>query len=59
MVRGVIIDAAAAGDVPDDVAPDELVSYCLHAIAAANKLPSKTAVRRLVAVTLARLHPPH
>jgi hypothetical protein len=42
----------------NDVAPDELASYCLHALAAASSLPSKTAVRRLVTVTLAGLRPP-
>jgi hypothetical protein len=35
--------------------PDELASFCLHAITAAGSLPSKTAVRRLVTVTLAGL----
>jgi hypothetical protein len=45
------------GDVRDDVAPDELAGYCLHALAAASSLPSKAAVRRLVTVILAGLHP--
>lgn len=31
---------------------------CLHALTAASSLPSKAAVRRLVAVTLAGLRPP-
>jgi AcrR family transcriptional regulator len=57
MVRDLIADAAATGDVRSDVAPDELVTYCLHAIAAAGSLPSKAAVRRLVGVTLAGLRP--
>ena len=57
MVRGLLDDAVASGDVRDDVAPDELVSYCLHAIGAASGLPSKPAVRRLVGVTLAGLRP--
>ncbi len=57
MVRGLLDDAVASGDVRDDVAPDELVSYCLHAIGAASGLPSKPAVRRLVGITLAGLHP--
>jgi AcrR family transcriptional regulator len=55
MVRDLITDAAATGDIRDDIAPDELVSYCLHAIAAASDLPSKAAVRRLVGVTLGGL----
>jgi AcrR family transcriptional regulator len=57
MVRDLLTEAAATGDVRDDVAPDELASYCLHALAAASSLPSKAAVRRLVAVTLSGLYP--
>jgi hypothetical protein len=57
MVRRLIVDAAGSGDVRDDVAPDELATYCLHAIGAASGLPSKAAVRRLVDVTLAGLRP--
>src|SRR6266540_2821008 len=34
----------------DDVAPDELASYCLHALTAASSLPSQAAIRRLVTV---------
>jgi hypothetical protein len=34
-----------------------LAGYCLHALTAANGLPSKAAVDRLVAVTLAGLRP--
>jgi hypothetical protein len=45
----------ATGDVRDDVAPDELAGYCLHALAAARELRSRTAARRLVTVTLAGL----
>lgn len=37
------------------VAPDELVIYCLYALTAASTLPSKAAVHRLVAITLAGL----
>lgn len=40
------------------MSPDELASYCLHALAAASSLPSKTSVRRLVAVTPAGLRRP-
>lgn len=28
----------------DDVTPDEQASYCLHSVAAANRMPSKDAV---------------
>ena len=50
-------EAAASGDVRDDVAPGELASYCLHAVTAASTLPSRAAVRRLVRVILAGLQP--
>ena len=58
MVRDLIAEAATTGDVRADIVPDELVTYCLHAIAAASALPSKAAVRRLVDVTLGGLRPP-
>jgi AcrR family transcriptional regulator len=58
MIRSLLAEAADAGQVRDDVTPDELASYCLHALTAASGLPSKAAVRRLVAVTLAGLRPP-
>jgi len=58
MIRDLLSEAAATGDIRDDVAPDELASYCLHALAAASSLPSKAAVRRLVTVTLAGMRPP-
>jgi AcrR family transcriptional regulator len=57
MVRDLLNEAAKVGDVRDDVAPDELAAYCLHALTAASSLPSKAAVRRLVTVTLAGLRP--
>ena len=58
-VRHLLSEAAETGDVRDDVLPDELANYCLHALSAASSLPSKTAVRRLVTVTLAGLRPLH
>lgn len=51
-IRDLLIEGARDGDIRDDVAPDELANYCLHALSAAGSLPSKAAVRRLVAVTL-------
>jgi AcrR family transcriptional regulator len=57
MIRDLLTKGAETGDVRDDVAPEELASYCLHALAAAGSLPSKAAVRRLVTVTLAGLRP--
>ena len=58
-IRNLIIEGAKTGDIRDDVAPDELASYCLHALAGATRLSSKAAVRRLVAVTLDGLRPHH
>jgi hypothetical protein len=55
LVRGAIVEAAAIGAVRDDVSPDELADYCLHALGAAGGLPSEAAVWRLVGVTLAGL----
>jgi AcrR family transcriptional regulator len=57
MIRDLLSEATQSGDVREDVAPEELASYCLHALAAAGSLPSKAAVRRLVTVTLAGLLP--
>jgi AcrR family transcriptional regulator len=58
MIRDLVAAAAALGAIRDDVAPDELASYCLHAVGAASSAQSKAAVRRLVAVTIAGLRPP-
>jgi AcrR family transcriptional regulator len=58
LIKDLLSEAAATGDLRDDVAPDELASYCIHALGAASSLPSKAAVRRLVTVTLAGLRPP-
>jgi AcrR family transcriptional regulator len=57
MIRDLLSEAAASGHVREDVAPGELATYCLHALAAAGSLPSKAAVRRLVAVMLAGMQP--
>ena len=54
-VRDLLAEGAKSGEVRKDVPPDELANYCLHALAAARGLPSKPAVRRLVALTLAGL----
>jgi len=56
-IAELVAEGAKAGDLRDDVAPMELATYCLYALAAASSLPSKAAVRRLVAVTLAGLEP--
>jgi AcrR family transcriptional regulator len=57
-IRDLLTEGTASGDVRDDVAPEELASFCLHASTAATSLPSKAAVRRLVSVILAGLQPP-
>ena len=57
LLSDLIAAAAQAGDLRDDMAPPELASYCLHALAGARALPTKAAVHRLVAVTLAGLRP--
>jgi AcrR family transcriptional regulator len=61
-LRGVIQDllseAAKSGDLRDDIPVDELATFCLHALAAASRLPSQAAVRRLVATTLDGLRAP-
>jgi AcrR family transcriptional regulator len=58
LIGDLLIEAAKTGEVRDDVAPEELASYCLHALAAAHSLPSEAAIRRLVTVALAGLRPP-
>jgi AcrR family transcriptional regulator len=57
MLRDLLIEATKTGDVREDVPPDELASYCLHALGGASSQRSKAAVRRLVSVTLAGLRP--
>jgi AcrR family transcriptional regulator len=50
-------EAASVGQLRDDVAPDELAAYCVHALAAASSLPTDDAVIRLVTVTVDGLRP--
>lgn len=56
-VRDLIAEGVKAGEFRRDVSPDELAGFCLHALTAAGGLPSKPAVKRLVAVTIAGLRP--
>jgi AcrR family transcriptional regulator len=58
MIRELLTEAVETGDVRDDVSPDELANYCLHALAGAGRQRSKAAVHRLVSVTMAGLRPP-
>lgn len=57
MIRDLLVEGAEAGALRDDISPDELATYCLHALDAARDLPSKDAVGRLVTVILAGLNP--
>lgn len=57
MIRDLLVEGAAIGELRDDIPPGELATYCLHALSAAGGLSSKPAVRRLVEVTLAGLRP--
>lgn len=57
LIEDLLADGARQGSVRSDVAPGELASYCLHALAAAGHLPSRASVHRLVTVTLAGVHP--
>jgi AcrR family transcriptional regulator len=59
ILRDLLTEGAQTGDLRNDIPPEELADYCLHALAAAGSLPSEAAVRRLVTVTLAGLRPPH
>ena len=59
IIRDLLTEGTQTGDIRDDIPSEELANYCLHALAAASRLPSEAAVRRLVAVTLAGLRPPH
>jgi AcrR family transcriptional regulator len=52
-IRELLADGAKTGAIRKDVAPDELATFCLHAISAASDLTSKAAVHRLVKIILA------
>lgn len=56
-IADIMAAGTKTGQVRDDVAPQELASYCLHALSAANSLTSKAGIRRLVIVTLSGLRP--
>ncbi|GAA1439295.1 TetR/AcrR family transcriptional regulator [Nocardiopsis tropica] len=58
LFRDLLTEAVATGGFRDDVPPQELAHFCLHALTAAGNLPSEDAVRRLAAVTLAGLRSP-
>ena len=57
-LQDLLIEGAKAGDLRDDVVPEELAGYCLNALTAASTLPSEAAVIRLVTLILTGLRPP-
>ena len=57
LFRELLVEAADAGQLRDDVSADELATYCLHSLGAAKALSSEAAVHRLVTLTLAGLNP--
>lgn len=48
LVRALVEEGVASGDVRSDVPPVELARFCLHAIGAAGEARSRPAVRRLM-----------
>ena len=58
LLRDLIAEAAASGELRADIPPDELAGFCLHALTAAGTLSSTAAVHRLVDLTLSGLRPP-
>jgi AcrR family transcriptional regulator len=57
LIRDLLTEGAHSGDIRDDVAPEELATYCLHALTAAAALRSKAAVTRLITVILTGVRP--
>ncbi|MBF9066445.1 TetR/AcrR family transcriptional regulator [Streptacidiphilus fuscans] len=57
LFRDLLADVAATGGLREDTSPEELATYCMHALSAAGHLPDETAVNRLVTVTLGGLRP--
>jgi AcrR family transcriptional regulator len=58
LIRGLLVEGVKAGEVRKDVSPEELATYCLHALGAAGSLRSRTAVQRLVRITVDGLTAP-
>ena len=52
MLRELIAVNAETGTIRQDIGPDELVGFCIHALAAARHATSNKAVRQIVQVTL-------
>ena len=58
LLREVLASASDAGLLRTDIGPEELLSFCQHALAGAAVLGEPAAVDRLVELTLAGLRPP-
>jgi AcrR family transcriptional regulator len=58
MLASLLSEAADSGHIRDDVSPDELSTFCLHALGAARTLVTDAALDRLVAVTLSGVQTP-
>ncbi len=58
LVRDLLVEVAATGNLRDDATPDELAVHCLHALGAASNLSTIDAVRQLVSDVLAGLRRP-
>lgn len=60
LLRELVAEGAAAGELRGDVPSDELAGYCLHALAAIGDGPAESnVVHRLVSVVLTGLQQPH
>jgi AcrR family transcriptional regulator len=57
LIRDLLEEAAGAGEIRDDIPPDELATYCLHALNAAAAIDSDAAVQRLIALICASIQP--
>jgi len=59
LISALLTEVAATGELRTDVTPEELATYCLHALTGATDMPSPAAVQRLVTVTQSGLRPAH
>lgn len=57
MVKDLVTEAVLVGAIRDDIPPNELAGYCIHALDAAGHARSDKAVTRLVNLTLAGMRP--
>lgn len=55
IVAALVEEAQTSKAVRNDISPDELALYCVHALSAASALPSRAALNRLVAATMSGL----